>query len=305
MAARLRLLQVSAADAGPDQRRDFLREAVADALKGMPAARRELCLEALAERFPDGNPGAAAPAPPPGPSGEPTLDEIVSCLAGLAPKLSVEAKAVLAQKLAGLGLLAPAPAPVAAPLPEALANELQTALGLARPPRLDRIAHLLAALSDTLEKVDEVACKTFENLPARDDFKTVNTGELREALKGFLDADEKAGIIALIPPLQKVLERHRRGMVALMASLVGTRNAPGAGREFAKWYLDLFSPQNIGDVVGSTKGWLSGLKRDAPERCWEQYTQRFREDLSTPEHIDKKIKDAVANTVERIFQLKS
>lgn len=301
MAARLRLLQVSAADASPDQRRDFLREAVADALKGMPAARRELCLEALAERFPDGVPGAAAPAA----GGEPTPEEHVSRLAALASKLSPEAKAGLAQKLAGLGLLASTPAPAVAPVPETATMALQMAFGLARPPRLDRVTYLLSALFDLLEKVDEVACKTFQNLPARDDFKTVNTGELRDALKGFLEADGEADVSGLIPPLQKVMERHRRGMVALLASLVGTRNAPGAGREFAKWYLDLFSPQNIGDVVGSTKGWLSGLKRDAPERCWEQYTQRFREDLSTPEHIDKKIKDAVANTVERIFQMKS
>jgi hypothetical protein len=211
----------------------------------------------------------------------------------------------LAKQLEELGLLAPARAAALAPLPEETMREVQTAFGLAQPPPLERVTRLVVVLTDLIEKLDEVACKTFQNLPARADFRTVNTGELRDALEGFLGAEGTVETTPLLAPLEKVIERHRRGMVALMACLVGTRNVPSAGRDFAKWYLDMFSPQNISDVVGSMKSWLSGLKIGTSERCWEQYTQRFREDLATTDHIDKKIKDAMANTVERIFQLKN
>ena len=64
MAARLRLVQVSCADAPPGQRRQFLRDILTQAVNVLPAARRNNCLAALAERFPAWGTAVTPPAPP-------------------------------------------------------------------------------------------------------------------------------------------------------------------------------------------------------------------------------------------------
>ncbi len=222
----------------------------------------------------------------------------MDALIALVPELPVETRMAFAKKLADAKLVT---APLASP--NEITKEVQAAFGLAQQPRLDRVVPLLSMLADLLEKLDQVACKTLQNLPDRPDFKDVNAGDLREAIRTFLVANGQGSLETLALSSQKIVEKHRRAMVALMASHVGMKGVPSAGRDFARWFLESFSPQNIEDVARAEGGgiWPGGL----PERCWKKYSQRFREDLSTPEHIDKKVRDAVANTAERLFQLKT
>jgi hypothetical protein len=218
-------------------------------------------------------------------------------MAALAPSLTPGQKAAFARTLTEAGLLRP-PAASA----DDVTKEVQTAFGLDQPPSLERVTRLLGVLADMLEKLDQVACKTYENLPARQDFSALNALDLREAITQFLAAQDEAGDKAAAQSAERVFERHRRAMVALMASHVGMKGVPSVGRDFARWFLDLFSPQNIEDVVRSERGNILGF--GVPERCWRRYVRRFREDLSTQEHVDKRVKDAVANTAEHLFQLR-
>lgn len=298
VAARLRLLQVTCAEAPAAQRREFLGEAVAEAADRLPADRRDTYLAALAERFPAWT-GAAPPHGTPLPAAPLTPEGLVDQLAACAPELPPETKAALARKLLEAGLLPEAPAPASEG-----AENLKRALGLPEPPTLEQAARLLAVLADLLEKLDQLACTTYENLPTRPDFKTVNADDFREAIRNFLGGDGGAGGEAAEAALQKVIEKHGRAMVALMASLVGVRGVPSVGREFARGFLELFSPQSIEDVARAERGSRFGLGGGLEERCWRKYAQQFRQDYSTPEHVDKKVKDAAANTIERIFQLR-
>jgi hypothetical protein len=301
VAARLRLLQVSCADATSAQRRSFLHDALAGEIKGLPAARRDNCLTALAEHFPTWGTAISSPVPPP----DPTPEELVNRLATLATQLTGEARLALGKRLQSAGL-SPAPAPVA--LPGEVVADLQTALGLTQFPSLERIASLLKMLADLLLKLDEVACKTLRNLPSPADsrspgIRTLDAEDLREGIRAYLAAGDEAALEASAQSLPKLLEKHCRGMVALMASPVGLAGVPSAGSEFAKWFLNLFSPQSLEDVTRSEASVLFGLGGNLQKRCWEKYAQRF-EDLATAQRVDKQVKEAVAKTAEIIFQVK-
>jgi hypothetical protein len=300
VAARLRLLQVTCADAGPARRREFLDETVAEAIRDLPAARKRSYLAALAEHFPSWSapvPISAPEAVPPAPHSP--LELLEQLLPGL-PELPPQARDRLVKRLVEAGWV-PARSPAASGPP---ALEIQAALGLERPPGPDHALKLLTVLADLVEKMDQVACRTLENLPDRPDFKTVAEGDLRESMKQFLGADAGGDPEAPLQTLRRTFEKHRRAMVALMASHAGMKGVPSAGREFAKWFLEYFSPQILEDVVRSEKSGMFGLGGGLEERCWKKFAQRFREHLSTPEHIDRRVKEAVANSVERIHQLR-
>jgi hypothetical protein len=299
-AGRLRLLQINCADSPPSQRREFLREALADALSGVASAQREGSLAALAERFPAWNSattGSERVTPPA--DVERTPEQLLEELIAKAAQMPREAKAALAQKLQTAGF-----SPLPASQPAAFMAPLQAAYGLARPVDPSRLAELLAMVADTLEKLDQVSCKTLENLPDKPDFKGLRPEDFHEAIKSFLAASAGPEGEAVKTALTKVLERHRRALTALLASAVGMRGVPGAGKEFARWFQGMFSPDNIWDTVKGEKGsGLFGAK--AEERCWKKYSALYNLELATPDHVDKRVKDAVANSAERIFQLKT
>jgi len=296
VAARLRLLQVSCAEAPAAQRQKFLRETLAQALEGMLAARRDNCLTALVARFPAWGATPSSPAPPPAL----TPEEMVNRLVTLAPQLSSEARAAFARQLQDGGLL-PRPAPVAG---EVL-NDLQTKYGLPQPPSLEQVVCLLRTLADAVQELDDLACKTLKNLPSPSDtppltIKSLAEEDLIEGLKGFLSADDVAAPASLRQSLRKLVAKHRRGMGALMASSVGAPGVPGAGGDFANWFQKWFSPQKIADDTRAENpyAYLVG----GGKLCWEKYQQRF-EDMATPQRVDKQVKEAVAKTAERLFQL--
>jgi hypothetical protein len=298
VAAKLRLLLVNCADAPASRRHEFLCEAISEALKSIPSAQQGACLDALAERFPAWNaappPAASTPAAAPE-----TPGDLVQRLATLAPTLPAETKAVFTQVLRGAGLIPPEPKPAAGS--GEVAAELQKQFGLEQPPTAERIVSLMALLAGSLEKLDEVACRAFKNLPARADFEPLRSGdgrEVHEAIRSFLAANGESQASQPVEASQRVIEKHRRAIAALLASPVGLRNIPSAGKEFSRWFHELFKPEFMEEVVGP------GLFGRG-ERCWKKYKERFYEELATPEHVDKRLRDAVAGTAERIFQLKA
>ena len=299
MAARLRLLQVSCADAPLGQRREFLRDTLAQAVKVLPAARRDNCLTALAERFPAWGAAITPPAPP----AALTPEEMVARLAALAPQLPAQTRAAFASQLQRAGLL---PQPVASA--GEVVNDLQGAFGLSQPPSVERTVSLLKILVDLVQKLDEVACKTLKNLPPPPDAKTpqaraLDAEDLRQGIKDFLVAENGAAPGSFQQTLPRLLEKHCRGMVALMASPVGIAGVPSAGSEFARGFLVTFLPQNIEDDARAQNRPRFGLMGGLQKRCWERYTERFKQ-WDTSQKVDKQVREAVAKTAEGIFQLR-
>ena len=129
--------------------------------------------------------------------------------------------------------------------------------------------------------------------------------ELQETLKDFLQANDETTVGSTTQRLQRLLDKHRRGMVALMASHVGVEvpHVPSHGAEFAKWFLDWFSPASIEGAAREENGMSLGLPGGLAKRSWQKYVQRFNQ-LETPSRLDKQVKEAVAVTAERIYQLK-
>jgi hypothetical protein len=301
VAAQLRLLQVTCADAQPAQRREFLGETVTEAIKKLPSGKRSSYLAALAERFPAWNVTVRSAPPPAVPVQADTPVELLDRLLKVLPDLPETARQTLARKVVEAGWVR-VPSGAAG---RTTAPELQAAFDLPEPPAAERAVKLLCLLSNMMEKLGQVACRTLENLPERPDFKAVAEGDLREAMKDFLAAAKVPELEPAAQAMKKMLERHGRIMVGLMASHAGMRGVPSAGRDYARWFLDSFSPQIIEDVVGAEKAGMFGLGGGLEERCWKRYVQRFREQASTPEHIDRHVKEAVANSVERICQLRT
>src|SRR5580693_8948090 len=66
--ARLQMLQASFADDDAAARTGYVEEEIERSLRETPAGRRAAYLEALAERFPSWESGAAAPAAPAAPA---------------------------------------------------------------------------------------------------------------------------------------------------------------------------------------------------------------------------------------------
>lgn len=292
VAARLRLLGVDRAEAPPDQRREFWCELVTQALRDVPAAEKPAYLTALADRFPTWNTPSAPPPPQKPP--EESAEQLLSRFWEKLPQLSNEARRELVRKLEEAGVVQPkreAPS-------TGLTAELQLALGLDKPPALDRVLRLLCLLVDVVLKLDQVACKAIENLPFQTPPVATGTGHLREAVQQFLSAtgEDQAGQALLAR-----LEKHRRAMVALLASHVGMRDVPSLGRNYAKWFMDSFSPENLEDVVRAEGAGAWGLA----QRCWKKYAERFRNDLGTREHVERRVKEATASIAERIFLMKA
>jgi len=294
---------VTCADAPEGQRRQFLRDALARVLKGMPEARRESSLATLAEHFPSwgGVPVAAAPAE------SLSAEQMVSRLVALAPQMTPESRARLSQQLQAAGLL---PARRSEQSGEAF-DDLRGRHGLARPPDLDRAASLLSLLADLVQKLDEVACKTAKKLPPPPDtpalvIRTLDAQELHEAIGGFLAAEDAATADKLKEVLVKLLEKHRKLMVALMANSVGVAGAPSTGTEFAKWFLEMFKPERIEEATKSQdSSYFAAVGLDVflEKRCWKKFGERF-EELANQRYVDQKVQEAAANAAERIFQLK-
>jgi hypothetical protein len=79
-------------------------------------------------------------------------------------------------------------------------------------------------------------------------------------------------------------------MGGLLAALLA------AGKEFGRQYVERFSPTAIEDVVKG-EGKL-GFFGNEKALCWDKYRDLAR-DFSTPEVIDRRIKDCMGTFVDK------
>ncbi len=286
LANRLRLVQVDAGAATPQQRREFLNEEIAHHLKGVSPARRKPLLETLLERFPVGGQIAksAAVAPAPSPTAAPAAPETFDALFARFLKAAgdlPEAKRQEATKKLMEAALLPAGAPPPAPdAPEDLAQLLGLPAG--QSVRLANVVRLCAALLDVFQRLDQTALGTMREVAPRSQLLR-RPQDFRTAVLRYLSGEDDS-IDAQV--------RMVSGLVgALLAAILG------GGRDFGRHYVERLSPSAIEDVVMG-EGGSSIFGKSKKERCWDKYVLLARE-FETPDLVDRRVRDCVAAFVEK------
>lgn len=289
VATRLRLIQADTSQLESVKRSEYLQEEVERSFKDVSPANRHRLLEALLVRFPVAGqvlgathsvPAAAPVAPAPVETPEATLNRLLAAL----PELSKEARANLAKKLVGAGLV-PAGSGTTSTLE--ISEESQRALGLAagQPLVMERLAQLAALLLDVVSRLDQTALKTMEVLSPRSSLLKRNESVRRGAVR-FLSGEIET------------LEPQARDMSALLGALLAA--TLGGGRVFGQQYVERFSPIAIEDVV-TAEGGGGMFGPNKKERCWDRYADLAR-DFATPDLVERKIKECLAAVVQRTVE---
>jgi len=284
VAGRLRLIQADAAAAAPEKSRGFLSEEIARNLKTVPPAQRKRYLEALLCRFPVAGqvlkPAPSAASAPVRVAESP--EQLLERFLGVVTGLPLEKRAEFLKRLAEAGLVL---APVCAPIPAAL-DELRKALGLAADQqlRLDRLEQLGILLVDMVRRLNDRAADAMRDLFPRNPLPD-RPSDFRQTAARFLTGE----IESLDAQVQAVASLLGTVLVALQ----------GGGKDFGRHYLDKYSPSAILEVIESEKQFgLLPWQQTKHECCWSKYVD-LAKDISTPDMIDRKIKDRLAEFVKK------
>jgi hypothetical protein len=287
VAGRLRLVQADAEPASPEKKRDYLMEETARALKTVPPAQRKRYLEALLSRFPVAGQvtkpvpvPAAAPATPK-PTAE-SPDQLLTRFLGAVAELPPGKRAEYSKRLADAGLL---PALPEAPVLE-VPPEVWKALGLAadQQPRLDRLAQLSVILVDMVHRLNDRAVEAMHDLfPRSQQFDRPT--DFRQAASRFLTGETES------------LDSKVRAVSSLLGTLLVALE--GGCRDFGRQYLERYSPSAILQVVENEQQFgLLPWQQSKQECCWRKYNDLAKE-LSSPDLVDRKIKESLAAFVKR------
>jgi hypothetical protein len=292
LGARLRLLQASFADDDAALRRDYLEEEIERELQSVPSSRRQEYLDALAERFPEGE-GATSQVIDLVPSAEAdmpsvTPEGLTAQLIALADTMSDQQRREIALRLQAAGFAVAVAVQAPAETDEVPA-ELQKKLGLSPEQALDRkrALRLVAALIDLVVTMDQVAWQVWKNIAPNSRVRRDPgpAGDLRKIAGPFLVGDNEVSTAQVLQLLDK-----SRQLVAGLVAAVGS-----AGEVFARQYLTRFSPQNIKEAADAEPGFFVGPE----QKCWRKYTQLFNELSGTV--IESEIANAIAKRAEDLI----
>jgi hypothetical protein len=285
LASRLRRIQMDAATAPPEKRRDLVQEELGRSLKSVAPASRQSHLKVLLARFPVAGQvvqrasaaPAAAPAAPP-----PTLEELLERFLAGAAGIPEAKRKEIASRLAKAGF---APAGRAGVELE-VGAELREKFGLAAGQQAgsQRIVELAAQLTELCAKLDQASFNTWIAL-SRSNPSVRRHQDLRVAVARRLSGEGEE----LEPRMQAFSALVGGLQVALLKG----------GREFERYYTERFAPQAINDVVEGEGG--GGLFKNKKERCWDKYCDRAK-DFAAPGVIEKHLNDSFVKQVENVVR---
>ncbi|MEO7701866.1 MAG: hypothetical protein ABIZ04_21785 [Opitutus sp.] len=284
---RLKYLQANLAEESVENREVYLEEELRRALQTIPASRRELYLEALAERFPTWE-LATLPVNSPAAMAQPTPDEIIKSFLQLAPQLSSEQREKLKLELAARGLIVSTNKPIDG---EAL-TEVQAKLKLGPNNPIDpqRLGKLFAMFAEVMLTLDQLAWNVWRNAAPKSSIRRDSSqGDLRMLTRRSLAGDAEASAAQV----QKQLEGTRQLIAGLLAGL-----GP-SGKNFAQRYRQRYSPEAVREAV-RVEGGGGGLFANAEARCWKKYTDVAAE--ITEATIESDVQDAVVKYAEELIR---
>jgi hypothetical protein len=215
---------------------------------------------------------------PPKPVAE-TADQILDRLLEAAAKLPEEKRTEIFKRLSEAGFVS---ADRDAPLLE-ISDDLRKRLGLKsdQQPHLARVVELAVFLIEAMALLDQNALRTMRELSPRSPLLN-RSDDFRKAAARFLTAGDGS------------LEHQWNAVRSLLGGLLAAMQ--GGGKDFGRQFVERMSPAAIEDVIVSEGGKLFGPNKK--ERCWDRYKD-LSEDISTPDLVDRKIKECLAAFVER------
>ncbi len=280
---RLRLIQADTANAPAKERHELLNEELTRSLKEFPPPNRKRYLEALLARLPSGGfvLEPSAPAAPPEPAKPPeTFEQLRDRFIQAAGALPPEKRQDLTRRLSDVGL-----APTSRePSPVEISKELRTRLGLApdQEPKIEYVVRLCLELVEVFQKFDERALGTMAELSKKS-----------QLLRRRQDFRISAGQYVVTG--SDAVEAHVRVVSALVGSFMAA--VLGSGKEFARQYVERFSPEAIEDIVTSEGGSkLFGPRKG--ELCWQKYRE-IAERYVKYDVIERELKDCVVRFMEK------
>ncbi|MDR0353889.1 MAG: hypothetical protein LBI02_11295 [Opitutaceae bacterium] len=286
-ASRLRYLQANLADDARENRESFLEDELKKLLDPVPAGKRQLYLDTLAEKFPTWESlAAAAPAAEAGPDGM-APDDIWALFLKTLPRYTLEQRETIRRRLADAGFVHVASDSLDT---DALA-EITQKLKLSPADKLDaaRLGKLFAALAEVCIMTDQLVWNVWKGLAPKSAIRRDNSaGDLRSALRRSVtgDAEVSAAQIA----------RQLEGMRQLIAGLVASLGP--AGKNFARRFQSRYSPEAIRDIVKLEGG--ASIFGNADSRLWKKYTELAGE--ISEGSIQTDMMDAVAQYAEELMK---
>jgi len=285
LASRLRRIQMDAATAPPEKRRDLLQEELARSLKDVAPASRQSHLKVLLARFPVAGQvvqtasaaPAAAPAAPP-----PTLEELLERFLAGAAGIPDAKRAEIASRLSKAGFALVDRAAVGLEVGAELREKFGLAAG--QQPGSQRIVELAAQLTELCAKLDQATFNTWIAL-SRTNPSVRRHQDLRMAVARRLCGEGEE------------LEPRMQAFSALVGGLQVAMLK--GGREFERYYTERFAPQAINDVVEGEGG--GSLFKNKKERCWDKYCERAK-DFAAPGVIEKHLNDSFVKQVENVIR---
>jgi hypothetical protein len=284
LVGRLRLVQADTAKSSAQERRELLNEELTRSLKEFPPPNRKRYLEALLARLPSGGfvlEPSVRPAAPAEPVKAPeTFDQLFERFVQAAGALPAEKRQDIARRLSDVGLSA---APRERPAAE-LSKELRDRLGLPpdQEPKMENVVRLCLELVSLFQKFDERALGTMGELSKKSPL-----------LRRRQDFRVSAG--QYVVSGNDALEAHVRAVSSLIGSFMAA--VLGSGKEFARQYVERFSPDAIEDIVTSE----GGSKIFGPskgELCWQKYRE-IAERYVKYDVIERELKDCVVKFMEK------
>lgn len=286
-AGRLRLIQADAATMPVEKRRQYLKEELGQTFQDVAPANRKRFLDALLARFPVAGQVVNSASPQPAPAPVPvapkpapeTFDQTLERVLAEIPKLPEEKRQEISKRFAEAGIVQ---ANREALVVE-VSDELRKRLGLPadRQPHLSRVVELAVFLVEAIVLLDQNALRTMRDLSPRSPLLSRPEDFRKTAARFLTDEDGK-------------LDSQWNSIRGLLGGLLAAMQ--GGGKDFGRQFVESMSPNAIEDVIVSEGGKLFGPNKK--ERCWDRYKD-LCENMSTPDLVNRKIKECLAAFVER------
>ncbi|MAY74358.1 MAG: hypothetical protein CMJ31_06460 [Phycisphaerae bacterium] len=263
-ANRLRLIQADLADESAQTRREQLAEEVRSALEQVPAAERNLFLEAVEERFPGWEGGRVVTYEGDGAAGGSTapvdiaeLNDpafLIRQLVKKADKMSAEDRSAAGERLAAAGIAPPGVGEIPA---EAVAR-VKAALQLATETNADpgRMLECLALMTEQVLSLDRLVWTTWQQMaPGSGHKKRTGVGGV---VKSYVGGGSDVGR----QQVAEELGRFRQLTAAMLASIAQ------AGEQ-AYRQMHKISPQQVEHYAKAEKKWNESVE----QACWRKYCE--------------------------------
>ena len=261
LARRLSYLQATLAEETAETRERRLANEISLALQGVPGNAWRSHLDALAERFPTWlmatvsfDSAGATPTPQ-------TPDELVTALCVLAPQLTSERRASIAEGLAKVGLVKE----TGRVIDGEVLDELQKRLKLAPGDNIDpqRLGRLFLLLADMVATLDQLSWNVWKAIAPRSGLRRDHlVPELRVLIRRSLVGETEASSTQVYQQIEKTRQ--------LIAGMIASLDAVGRG--FAQSFQLHYSPEAIRETVRAEG--KPGLFDNPDARAWQRYAER-------------------------------